>query len=887
MKKITVLLGGVCVVALLAGGVWMMNGRKNASEVVSVAPIATYWDKNTDINQPNAAGQLPLIMAAKVKDAAAVKYLLEKGARLEATNKEGENAVEEALRGGDMTIIGLMLEKSSVLLNQPQYMSAAIESGNVEAVKTVLQHGGLVNAVLEVKGKARPDEELDYMDPRVTTPLKKAVNEGKSEIVGALLEKGAEGASYFLLQELNAGHVEMVQALAKKSGSLRQMSAKGTDLLTSAAAESNPQMLEFLLNENVGDVNSAMLRSLVYRKADNDYEKAAEMFLDAGAVPTSEILEVLLKKNQEQLFEKAADCLTEANVIVSENKFSLLRYAVEQKKKNVASYLLKRGADMWAVESDGYSAFEKVVTMANNEPELFQLFKSKLKNIDESGYKGQTLLMLLAQNGFYELFKQAIDEGADVWKKDNNGKSVLMYAAEGGNFDIVRLLIAKGDNLDKGDKNGTNPLMYAAQSGNVDICRELLYHNASLKAKDNSGRTAIMYAAGRGKADVVEFLINSGESVQLADDNRKTVLMYAVESGDLATFELLKAKGIDVTLQDRDGVGVVSYAVRGNNAEIVRQLINMRADKMSPDHNGYQPYVYALKNGNKEIADILGVRIDGLKKQTLDNGWTLPMYALTGGNLDLTWQVMRQAENLINKQDNQGVSFMMLLARDGRPEMLREAMNLRRGNVYATDVNGKSVLMYAAESEIAVNLISIIGDLARDASVDRADKNGKTALMYAVDGPYNAMIKQQRLMQSGANPMKSDINGKTVLMYAVGNSFARVDAQAVRSLIHNGADVSVADKNGKTALMYAAANKNVNIAVIETLLAAKADVNAKDNEGKTVLMYAAAGGDISKFRLLYEAGAEAEGKTKDGKTVQDFADAVGSCFAKAVKDIIK
>lgn len=887
MKKTTVLLGGVCIAALIAGGAWMMMGKSASLNDTQGAPIATYWDKNTDVNQPNAEGQLPLIKAVQAKDVKAVTYLLEKGARAEAEDKNGKNAMETALRVGDMNVIGAMLAKSSVLMNQPKYMIAAIDSGKGEMADTVLKHGGLVNAALEIKGKTRPDEELDYMDPRVITPLKKAVADGKSEVASVLLENGADGASFFLLQELNAGHLDMVKALAKKSGSLRQMSAKGTDLLTSAAAESSPQMLEFLLQENVGDVNSALLRSLIYRKADNDYTRAAEMFLNAGAVPTDDIFETILKKDQDKLFEEAANCLLEPNVAIGKDRLSLLRYAVENKKTDVAAYLLKRGAHMWQEESDGVSSFEKAVAMAKTNPEMYQLFKSQLKNIDEAGYKGQTLLMLLAQNGFYDLFKQAVDEGADIWQKDNQGKTVLMYAAEGGNFDIARFLIAKGDNLDKGDKNGTTPLMFAAQSGQTDMCRELLYKSASLKVKDNAGRAAIMYAAGHGKAETVEFLINSGESPQLADNNRKTVLMYAVEGGDLATFEVLKSKGIDVSLQDRNGVGVVSYAVMGNNADIVRQLVAMRADRMSPDHKGYQPYVYALKSGNKEIADLLNVRMDGLKFQTADNGRSLPMYALDGGNQDLIWSMIRQADNLVNKKDNAGVSFTMLLARDGKPDMLREVMHGNKANVVTSDANGKTVLMYAAESEIAVNLISVLNAIPRDMSVDRRDDQQKTALMYAVGGKYNAMIKQQRLMQMGANPALADNNGKTVLMYAVGNTEARVDAQAIKSLLNNGADASATDKEGKTALMYAATNKNVNIAVIETLLAAGADVNAKDKNGKTVLMYAAEGADISKFRLLYEAGADAQGKTKDGKTVQDYADAIGPCFAKVVKDIIK
>ena len=886
MKKRIILMSGVCAAVLVFAGLYWVRGNDFSGGGTS-APIATYWDKNTDVNQANADGKLPLIKAVQAKDKAAVAYLLKKGARAESEDKNGRDAIEEALQGGDVALVKLMLENSQIRLNRPKYLSAAIDGGSAELVRMVLDNGGQVNNVLEIKGKVRNEDELNYMDPRVITPLKKAVNEGKIEIVEVLLENGAEGASYFLSQELNAGHVEMVQTLAKKSESLRQMTAKGTDLLTSAAAESDPQMLKFLLQENAGDVNSALMRSLAYRKPDNNYEEAAKTFLDAGGFPSADALEMIIKKGQANLFEKAAGCLKEPNVVVTENKISLLRYAVDKGEKTAADYLLKHGADMWAEDKDGISPFERAVALAKDNPEMFQLFKSQLKNIDEAGYEGETLLMLAAQNGFYDLFKRIADNGADIRKKDNKGKTVLMYAVEGGNFDIVRFLISRDDAVNVTDDKGATALMYAAQKGHTQICQELLYKKASLKAKDNEGKTAIIYAAGAGKAETVEFLINSGETPYVADNNHKNVLMYAVESGDMATFELLKAKGMDVSLQDRKGVSVVAYAVKGNNANIVRQLIDMRADRMSPDRNGYQPYVYALKNGNKEIADLLSGKIDGLKQQTNDNGKTLAMYALEGKNQDLLWHVIRQTGRLVNKKDNEGVSLTMLLARDGKPDMLREIMNENRANISAVDANGKSVLMYAAESEVAVNMITIINDIKNDSDIDRADNAGKTALMYAVGSPYNAMIKQQRLMQAGANPTKADNTGKTVLMYAVGNPFARVDAQAVRSLIHNGADVSVADQNGKTALMYAAGNKNVNISVIETLLDANPDMNAKDANGKTVLMYAADSGDISKFRLLFEAGATAKGKTKDGKTVQDFADAIGPCFAKAVKEVIQ
>ena len=87
--------------------------------------------------------------------------------------------------------------------------------------------------------------------------------------------------------------------------------------------------------------------------------------------------------------------------------------------------------------------------------------------------------------------------------------------------------------------------------------------------------------------------------------------------------------------------------------------------------------------------------------------------------------------------------------------------------------------------------------------------------------------------------------------------------------------------------MLAAANPNVGVGIIDILLQGKANVKVKDNHGKTLLMYAAESGDISKFRLLLDAGAIADGQTSDGKTVQDFADTQGKCFADAVRELLK
>ncbi|MBP5698304.1 MAG: ankyrin repeat domain-containing protein, partial [Alphaproteobacteria bacterium] len=867
MKKSAILLGGICVAALVAGGVWMTH----RPEMKAKAAVNLYWNKDADINKIDANGSLPLIRAVEAQDKNVVEYLLEHGAQTITALPNGKNAINAAIKSGNVEILELLLAKSQAVLVEPIYMNEAIESGKADMVRSVLEHGGNANTILQVKGLTRPDEELDYMDPRVITPLKKVVNEGRLELVDVLLEKGAEGASYFLSQELKSGHADMFKALAKKVGNLRQLGVQGMDLLSYAAAEGNLEILEYLLKQNSGNVNAALMQSLVSRQEGNDYEKAAEMFFNAGAVPTADILELLLKKNKTSLFEKAADCLVKPNVKFSKSEISALRYAVDTHNKQAINYLLQRGADIWAEEKDGVSAFAKVVAEAKQEPEIFQLFKAQLKNINVAGYKGESLLMLWAQNGFYDEFKQTIDAGGDIWQKDNIGKTVLMYAAEGGNIEILQYLMKKGDNINAPDKNGTTPLMYAAGAGQVVMCRNMLAKGANLRAQDNLGKSAIMYAAEKGRADTVSFLLDVGDSVNEFDKNRKNVLMYALESGDKKTFDVVASKGMDVSLLDRDGVSILSYAVKGNNPEIVQEIMKKNANVYTADKNGYYPITYAIKNGNSEIVEMLHTRLTDIAKQTKDNGKSLSMFALESGNWDLIRLMVEKGKSFNNVRDNEGRSFGLLFARDGRPDMLRSLIQSRSIS-YSYDDNRKSSLMYAAEAETPTNLITVLNGMKILEGFNSADEEGKTALMYAVGGKYNQLIKQQRLMASGAKPDKADRTGKTVLMYAVGNPYTRVDTQAVNLLLNNGAKAQTADHKGKTALMYAAENPFASINVLEALILAGANVNAKDKSGKTVLMYATESGDISKYKLLVEYGASTTGKTNDGMTVEDFAD---------------
>ncbi len=879
MKKSTVILSSVMTAAVLGGGVYYLSGSGGGVDT------SAYWDGKAALNQAGGAdASLPLLRAVRAKDTAAVAYFINKGADVDAKDGNGVSAVLAAIESGDLALFNQLAAVSKADFKQPQYLEKAIAGGAVAMVKAVLDKGADANVILSFKGRKRPDEVLDYTDPRVMTPLKMAVAERKADIAAVLLDKGAEGAVYFLSEEVQKTTPEMVQALAKKAGNLRQITIKGMDILAYAASEAAPETLRFLLAENAGDVNRAMLRVLMYRDKDNRYDEALDMFLKAGAAPTPEVLELILKQKNPEVFAKTAACLAQPNVRLGKDNERLLMYAIRTGDMETAKFLLDKGADIWEEDTHGASLLKTVISLGSSRADMRQLFISKVKDVNETGYNGETLLMLYAGNGEFDSFEKNISQGGNIWQKDNDGKTVLMYAAEGGNTKILDYLLYKGDNPNATDKEGRTALMYAAAAGKAHVMQHLADRGADIVLADNEGKTAIMYAAEKGHAEVVNALVNMGESAAANDKHGRSVLMYAALGGNTDVADTLLMKGVDVNHVDENRLSVLSYAVKGGNADFVSRLLNKGANSYGADKNGYTPAMFALQQGDAQLYHLTADYRFAASKKTLDNGKNLLIYAVEGGNTDLMSKLFKSDNALLNEKDHDGRTAMMLLAGSGRPEVVRQAVEAY-GRVSDADNSGKTVLMYAAENSVGVTLINLLKKVRRE-DVNLQDNSGQSALMYAVGYENNQPVKMHMLLTNGADAEAADKNGKTVLMYAVGNTHNRVDANATAELLRKIRNVDTKDHDGRTALMYAAANPQADGRVTDVLLQQGASVQAADNTGKTVLMYAVESGDISKVRMLLARGAKKDGKTVDGKTVKDFINRDMLCFKVAVEKLL-
>jgi hypothetical protein len=100
-----------------------------------------------------------------------------------------------------------------------------------------------------------------------------------------------------------------------------------------------------------------------------------------------------------------------------------------------------------------------------------------------------------AKNRNLLLFKQLVNEGANVTHKNFNGESALHIAASLGNIQMVRYLLAKGANVNA--KTGKNwlPIHHAMRFEHPVVANYLIAHKASLWFKNTDGFSALDFAS--------------------------------------------------------------------------------------------------------------------------------------------------------------------------------------------------------------------------------------------------------------------------------------------------------------------------------------------------------------------------------------------------------
>ncbi len=385
----------------------------------------------------DANGDAPLHHAAKRNLPAAVEFLAQKGAPLEAANAAGETALHQAVKADSA-------EAAKALLNLGASLSARDAMGDTALHASVLWAARKSLPVLALAGA-----DLNARDFAGETPMHQAVRKRDRESLKFLINKGADpdardsrgavplsvavrSSAYDLERDLLAavadvdardynGKTPLLEAAAMgDSESARTLVGAGASIMArdsegdsplSVAIKKAPAILKVILTQ--ADVN----------QADPDGKAPLRILVDQAASPDLVDLAIAIGARVDARDRFAATSLHAAMRAGTAGRELALRLA-------------KAGADVFARDKDGETPAS--IAMASGQDSLKALVTAA--GIGSKDKLGNGWLHYAALAGNAEAASWLLTAGADRSAKNLSGETASDVAAKRGKAELAGLL---------------------------------------------------------------------------------------------------------------------------------------------------------------------------------------------------------------------------------------------------------------------------------------------------------------------------------------------------------------------------------------------------------------------------------------------------------------
>ncbi|CAB1115518.1 unnamed protein product [Ectocarpus sp. CCAP 1310/34] len=261
-------------------------------------------------------------------------------------------------------------------------------------------------------------------NPRGWTPLMVTAGEGHSQVVGILLNKGADLSvvndlgSTALFISVSFGHVPVTRMLVNAGANL-----EAADL----TAGWTPVMM-------------------------------------AAYMGHSKILGILLNKG------------ADLSVV---DKWDATVLIISARLGHVAAtrMLVTAGANLETAEPQGWTPL--MVAAYNGHSQVVGILLNKGADLSVVDKRGATALTMSAGYGHVAVTRMLVNAGADLDAADSAGFTPLHMASVKDHSEVIKTLANKGANPDSRMPAGETPLFMAAKSGHVAAISELLRANAN------------------------------------------------------------------------------------------------------------------------------------------------------------------------------------------------------------------------------------------------------------------------------------------------------------------------------------------------------------------------------------------------------------------------
>lgn len=199
----------------------------------------------------------------------------------------------------------------------------------------------------------------------------------------------------------------------------------------------------------------------------------------------------------------------------------VMQVALKEWQDSIVDLLLEHNVVIHKVEKNSK---DLIYALKNHD---FPSFKSMLNknNINTRDGASNTLLMIAAKNGYFEMVKYLIEEGADINEMNSVGQTALNLSVYFGHNSIANYLIQEGADVNKTDTQFIlSPLIAAIRCNNIEIGETLLRKGADINSTDGTNNfSPIMWAALYQNKDFVSLLLKYNPDLSIISKYKQNV----------------------------------------------------------------------------------------------------------------------------------------------------------------------------------------------------------------------------------------------------------------------------------------------------------------------------------------------------------------------------
>jgi len=354
-----------------------------------------------------------------------IKYLVERGADINAETCQKLNVLHAAAEGGNLQVVKYLIELgvdiNAVTIGGETLLHYSARRGHFELVKYFMEKGLGVNA------KATKDE----------TPLYLAARWGHFEVLKCLIERGVDinvktkNGDTLLHGAAEGGNLEVIDYLIEQGADLEARNVDNSTPLYLAAKNNRLEVVKYLV-EKGADIEV---------RNESDYTPL-HIAVQNGSF---EVVKYLV--------EQGANIKTE-----DETDYTPLDIAAEKGDLRTAKFLVEKGATIeYCVNDKGDTLLHLAASLGDLE--LIQLLLEKgvdINSVNENN--GFTPLHLAAKCGQVETVKFLVKKGADINSMDHNDLTALDVAIEQNNSLLILFLSSIEGEMNLDDLNIINKL---------------------------------------------------------------------------------------------------------------------------------------------------------------------------------------------------------------------------------------------------------------------------------------------------------------------------------------------------------------------------------------------------------------------------------------------